>query len=163
MAAVARKALGAALDAALRASYPFKGGGRRLRDPKNVLADERPALFTLKRDEQFERHSGHNLPPIVEVPYWAVVYTDFTGIDPANPTAAPDPNAGNLIPEDTENDILDALVAALTPGPTDDGRVTLGLAGVLNIIIDGTVERDWEVDLTGKGIMVVPIKVIFTA
>lgn len=145
-----RKTIMQALYNRLSAGYPFKAGGRRLVDPENVKSDKRPALYVVKHDETFVRPS-YNLPPVVDILAWAIVYTDV----PRDAAGAADPS---VIPEDEEDDILDALEAALTPGPADDGRQTLG-GLVHSCIIDGVVERAAG-DVTGKGMLAIPIKIM---
>lgn len=129
----------------LGAAYAFKTVGRRIRDPEDVADTKRPALYVVEHDYEYHR-PGDNLPPIRSLMAWAVVYTS-AGSDQS------------IIPAQEQNNILDAIDTALAPDPWTDGFQTLG-GIVYAALIDGTVERD-SGDMTGKGMLAIPIKIIF--
>jgi hypothetical protein len=139
-----REQIMAALFGKLSTCFAFVAVGRRLRDPENVASNERPALYLIEHEDEYQRPAP-NLPPIRTLTCWAIVYTD----------SRQDQNA---IPATQQNNIIDAIDVALAPGGSDDGYQTLG-GLVFSCMVDGHVQRA-SGDVTGKGLIAIPIKII---
>src|ERR1700728_4961621 len=147
---IARKSIAAALLTQLTEGGYFAKSGRRDRAPEQAATPNAPGLYLLKPRESY-RYSDdaeRGLPPVRELLFFALVYTDVGS------------NAA-AVPADIIDNLLDALDQALAPSPTDQitngGRQTLG-GLVYDCRIDGEVECA-PGDLQGKGQTVVPIKV----
>ena len=146
-----RKSIAAALLAQLTQGSQFAKSGRRDRAPEQAAAPTAPGLYLLKPREtyRYSDGAGRGVPPVRELYFLAVIYTDVG----ANASA---------VPADVIDDLLDAMDQALAPSPADQlangARQTLG-GLVYDCRIDGEVECA-PGDLQGKGQTVVPIKVV---
>lgn len=117
---------------------------RRLKTIDQVSADDKPCLFQIEPTESATKR--RRMP---ELRRWAARWVVYHA-------AGADPDA---TPATENNLILNAIEAALEPGPTDpgfpDGRNTLqGL--VHDCWIEGEIFKD-PGDLDGWGLLVVPI------
>jgi hypothetical protein len=146
---ISRKSVAAALLKQLTAGGQFTKTGRRDRAPEQAASPGKPGLFLVKPRENYS-YEGDNrgVPPVRDMRFLAVVYTDFSGDE-------------NAIPADVIDDLLDAVDAALAPSPTDQvingGRQTLG-----GLVYDCRIEGESDLapgDVQGKGQTVVPIRV----
>lgn len=152
MASPTRKAIAAALLAQLTAGGQFTGAtGRRDNDPEQAASPGKPGLTLVKPREKYsyENEEKRGVPPVRDLYFLAVVYTDVSGDSAA-------------VPADDIDDLLDALDAALAPSVVDQlqngGRQTLG--GLVN---DCRIEGDVDLapgDKQGKGETTVPIHVV---
>jgi hypothetical protein len=139
-----REQVMAALFVLLSASSTFKTSGRRLRDPESVNGGDRPALFVIEANENYDRQAS-NVPAKHYMHVWAIIYTDVGDDDTA-------------IPATQINAALDALDTAMKPDNTISRQLTLG-GLVQSCIIDGEVMRA-SGDVNGKGVTAVPIKIL---
>ena len=146
-----RKAIAAALLRQLTAGGQFTNSGRRDRAPEQAAAPGKPGLYIVKGRERYLYAGGEyerGAPPVRELAFLAVIYTDVG----ADETA---------VPADTIDDLLDAIDGALAPAAIDQlsngGRQTLG-GLVYDCRIDGEVELA-PGDVQGKGSTIVPIKI----
>jgi hypothetical protein len=145
-----RKSIAAALLAQLTQGGQFIKSGRRDRAPEQAAAPNAPGFYLLKPREtyRYSDDAERGLPPVRELLFFALIYTDVGS------------NA-SAVPADVIDDLLDAVDQALAPSPTDQitngGRQTLG-GLVYDCRIDGEVECA-PGDLQGKGQTLVPIKV----
>jgi hypothetical protein len=147
MAGVTREQIMQALFARLSGApgqSSFVTTGRRLVDPENIAAQQRPALFVIAHGESYERE-GTNIPPRRTMDALALIFTDV-GHDK------------NAIPEAQLNNLLDAIDAAMVPDNPLSGELTLG-GLVKSCVIEGGIERA-SGDITGKGMAVVPIHIV---
>ena len=95
--------------------------------------------------EAFDR-AAVSLPAKIILHVLAIIYVDV-GTDE------------NAVPDSVLNPLLDTLSASLVPDSPQTGRCTLnGL--VQSVMIDGEIEKA-PGDITGKGLAVVPIQIIF--
>jgi hypothetical protein len=145
----ARKAIAAALLKQLTAGGQFTKTGRRDRAPEQAATPGKPGLFLVKPRENNTYNDTRGLPPIREMHFLAVIYTDVS-------------NDATAVPADDIDDLLDAIDAALAPAVLDQlnnsGRQTLG-----GLVYDCRVEGESDLapgDVQGKGQTVVPIRVI---
>lgn len=144
MANVSRKAVAAALLATIAPpTSPFGPRvGRRLTKPENVASPDNPALFLIKPRE---KHTaiGEGLPPMRELRFFAIIFTDV-GSD------------ATAVPADIIDDLVDYVTGTLAV-PMGQ-RQTLGIApAVYDCVIDGEALFA-PGDNQGKGETIVPIK-----
>ncbi len=138
-------ALLARLATATAAGVPFKASGRRVRDPENVPGDQRPALYLVEHEDDWER-PAINLPAKTSMTVWALVYTDV-GMNE------------DLIPMTQINQFIQAIEALLAPDTPVLNRFTLG-GLVFNCMLKGRGIRAAG-DTTGKSLAALPIEIIF--
>lgn len=118
----------------------FKTYGRKLKPYDGLKAAQYPALFQTQVDEVVK--SRGNLPGQYQggVRWWVYAYTDPSGTES---------------PSQIINPLLDAIEAALKPGPGAPGSQTLG--GLVDqCYIDGTIKTD-EGYLDNYSVAIVPI------
>jgi hypothetical protein len=148
-----RKAIAAALLAQLTSGGQFTKKGRRDRAPEQAASPGAPGLYLLKPREEY-KYGGDDrgMPPIREMSFLAIVYTDV-GAD------------ATAVPADVIDDLLDAIDTALAATGVDlisnQGRQTLG-----GTVYDCRVEGEIEFapgDSQGKGETAVPIRVILNS
>ncbi len=141
---VARESVMAALLAKLGAvafSSPVNGAssfvtiGRRLKLFTDVPKSQRPALFVLEHREQ-QAYQNEALPAKTILSVDLFVYIDSSD--------------QHCVPAIALNTIMDAIEAALKPGPLDNARQTLG-GLVSHCRLDGPVLKD-PGDLDGDGL-----------
>lgn len=142
----AREQIMQALFALVSGSASFITASRRLKLWTDVPESEKPAIFQYERDDEYKGADRH-LPPTVTMNVDLYVYT------------APGMDSG-VTPISILNPLLDAIDAALKPGPAANGRQTLG-GLVSHCYIDGKVMKD-PGDIDGDGIAVIPIKILVT-
>ena len=147
-----RKAIAAALLTQLTAGNQFTNIGRRDRAPEQAAEPSQPGLYLLKAREHYKYDAGdkeRGIPPIRELSFLAVIYTDVGANEQA-------------VPADVIDDLLDVIDQALAPGPMD--QVTNGARQTLGgLVYDCRVEGQIELapgDAQGKGTTIVPITVI---
>lgn len=144
-----RKQIAAALLAQLNGGNKFVKTGRRDNAPEQAASPGEPGLFLIKPRESYSYDKDQNgVPPVRELRFLAVVYTDV-GTDP------------NAVPADVIDDLLDAIDAALAPTVVDQinngGRQTLG-----GLVYDCRIVGEPELapgDSQGKGQTIVPVHV----
>jgi len=142
---VVREQIMQALFALVSGSSSFVTASRRLKLWTDVSEAEKPAIFQYERDDVYS--NGKQYLPIVEMNVELYVYT------------APGMDSG-VTPISILNPLIDAIDAALRPGPASNGRQTLG-GLVSHCYIDGKVMKD-PGDIDGDGIAVIPIKILAT-
>lgn len=122
---------------------PIKIASRKLRMWTNVDESELPALFMLKTGEDVQQVEG--MPPMITFDIELFIYTW------ANPQVEDPP------PSAVMQDVLDAVYKALAPPPIV-GRQTLG-GLVSHCWVEGkTIEVPG--DLEGKGVAIVPLRIL---
>lgn len=135
-----------ALFAVLQQAGTFVTSSRRNQNPENMDPANTPALFLSEHTDGWDRSKGYNVQAIRELRCVAVIYIDV-GTNP------------NAIPSSFINNTLDAIEVAFTP--TDRMRNTFTLGGLVQAcVLDGTSTRA-SGDITGKGLAVVPIRILF--
>lgn len=144
-----RKAIAAALLAQLTNGQSYANTGRRDRAPEQAASPGAPGLILVKPDENYKYDSGYGVPPVRDLHFFAVIYTDVG-------------NVQNAVPADVIDDLMDAVDAALAPTILDqmnnNGRQSLG-GLVDDCRVDGKVEFA-PGDVQGKGTTIVPITVV---
>jgi hypothetical protein len=141
---VTREQIMTALLTTLTASGNFPTYGRRNRHPETIAATNTPALILVGHGETYERQSP-SLPARRTLDVDAIIYTDVGQNE-------------NAIPDSILNPLLDGLDASLMPDSPGTGRCTLG-GLVYSAMIDGEIVKA-PGDVTGKGLAIVPIRVI---
>jgi|GEM_PF-2550062 hypothetical protein len=137
-------ALVAQLASITAQGVPLVSCARRLRDPENVPGNDRPALFLVEDDDEWERPSP-SVPAVRKLIVWAILYTDV-GTDE------------NLIPSTQVNFFIESIEAALAPDNPIVNRFTLG--GLLYSCMLKGKGRRAAGDTTGKSVSVMPIEII---
>ena len=145
-----RKAIAAALLKQLTAGGQFTNSGRRDRKPEQAASPNKPGLYLVKPREEYKYEADQRgVPPVRDLYFVAIVYTDVSG-------------DATAVPADIIDDLLDIIDAALAPSVADQlqngARQTLG-GLVYDCRIDGEVEFA-PGDSQGKGETAVPIRVI---
>jgi hypothetical protein len=149
---IAREAVMAALIAKLQSivfSAPVNGQtsfaavSRRLKLWGETPKSQRPALFITEHREQ-PSYQSETLPIKTTLSVDLFIYIDSSD--------------QNTVPASALNIILDAIDAALKPGPADNNRQTLG-GIVSHCRVDGQVLKD-PGDLDGDGLLWVPLKLL---
>lgn len=135
---ITRESILSALFALLTEGATFKTTGRRLILWSQVAAQ--PALFLRHVGDDYPRRPT-GMPPRAEIACEVWLYSN----------AGQDPDA---VPEQSINDLIDAVEAAIKPDPYP--AQTLG-GLVTHVWIEGTVEIH-PGDLDGQAIAVVPIR-----
>ena len=126
-------------------SSSFVTVSRRNRGVESLPQSATPALMVVGHKEAFDR-AAVSLPAKIILHVLAIIYVDV-GTDE------------NAVPDSVLNPLLDTLSASLVPDSPQTGRCTLnGL--VQSVMIDGEIEKA-PGDITGKGLAVVPIQIIF--
>lgn len=124
----------------------FITASRRLKLWSDVSSGEKPAIFQYERDDE-QKGADRYVPPTVIMNADLYIYT------------APGMDSG-VIPISILNPLIDAVNAALKPGPAAGGKQTLG-GLVSHCYIDGKIMKD-PGDLDGDGIAVIPVKILAT-
>ncbi|HXY57616.1 MAG TPA: hypothetical protein VEH76_03455 [Methylocystis sp.] len=149
---VAREAVMTALVARLQSivfSAPVNGQtsfltvSRRLKLWGEAPKSQRPALFVTEHREQ-PSYQSEALPIRTTLSVDLFIYIDSSD--------------QNTVPASALNIILDAIDAALKPGPANNNRQTLG-GLVSHCRIEGQVLKD-PGDLDGDGLLWVPLKLL---
>ena len=117
---------------------------RRVKLFSEVAKEDRPCLFMAERNETPAYRSENNTQ-VLTMDVMLFVYTD-----------ASDPN---YTPAIDMNVIMDALDAALSPGPGVQRQTLGGL--VSHCRVEGQVLKD-PGDIDGDGLLMVPIKIMLT-
>lgn len=142
-----RAAVAAALLKQLTAGGQFTNSGRRDRAPEQAAEVGEPALYLLKPRERYRyaNEDQRGIPPVRELVYWAVIYTNVGTNE-------------NAVPADVIDGLLDAVDVAMCSNLSLDGLQTLG-GIVYDARIDGEVESA-PGDVQGIGTTLIPIVVI---
>jgi hypothetical protein len=144
--AATREQIMQALFALVSAPSQFITKSRRLQLWDTVSAGEKPAIFMYERDDVYSGADRYT-PPKVMMSVDLFIYT------------RPGTDTG-ITPISILNPLIDAVDAALRPGPAAGGRQTLG-GLVSHCYIDGKIMKD-PGDLDGDGIAVIPVKILAT-
>lgn len=138
-----REAILTAFFNLVASAAPFASASRRMKLWNSVAAADRPALFIAERGDTYVRAS-EAVPETITIEADIYIYID-AGQD------------ADVIPASTLNTLIDAIDAALAPGPLL-GRQTLG-GLVSHCWIEGKILKDAG-DLDGDGIAVIPVKIL---
>lgn len=141
-----RETVVAALFKLLQGCGEFVTASRRLMDPEGLGPAETPALFLMEDTDHWDRSAGFNQLPKRTLMLKALIYTDVGATN------------FNALPATFLNNTLDAIEAAFQPDNVNTGAFTLGNL-VEAATIDGTSQRA-SGDVTGKGMAVVPIRIL---
>lgn len=144
--AASREQIMSALFALVSGSASFVTAARRLKLWTDVPAGEKPAIFMYERGDDYKGAERYT-PPIVTMNVDLFIYT------------APGMDSG-VTPISILNPLVDAVDAALKPGPGAGGRQTLG-GLVSHCYIDGKIMKDAG-DIDGDGVAVIPVKILAT-
>lgn len=132
---------------ATNAPQQFITTSRRVKLFSDVIAQQQPSLFQAEHDEQ--------LGQVTNLPYKNTMGANWIIFQ----NVCADPNQQGAI---ENNLILDQVMAALAPVPSDPGfrdkRNTLG-GLVHHCYVSGRLFKD-PGDIDGQGMMVVPIKIL---
>ncbi|QGM45831.1 hypothetical protein [Methylocystis heyeri] len=121
----------------------FATVSRRLKLWSDTPKSQRPALFVTEHREQ-QSWQSEALPPKTTLCFDLFVYIDASDL--------------NTTPAVSLNTIMDAIEAALKPGPGEGDRQTLG-GLVSHCRIDGQILKD-PGDLDGDGMLWAPLKIL---
>jgi len=135
--------LSAATFVAVNGSTTFKTTSRRIKLWAEVPKDSRPAMFMVERHET-PTFVAENQPAKQSMMVDVFVYTNAEGV------AAPSIDINN---------ILDALDAALAPGPAERVQTLGGL--VSHCRQEGQIFKD-PGDLDNDGLIIYPIRIMAT-
>ena len=124
----------------------FKTMSRRNRDPEGLDPSQTPAFFLIEHTDKWDRLGGYNLGGKREMKVFAIVYYD-AGADQ------------NIVPSSVLNPLLDAIEGAMVPDNQQTNTFTIG-GLVQACLIDGESQRA-SGDVTGKGLAVIPIRILF--
>jgi hypothetical protein len=133
----------AALFSRLTATSAFVAASRRNSKPENFTTLNTPALLLVEHSELYEQ-------PNLGVPKRMIYLTGMIYVNVGNDQ--------NKIPGTLMNNALDAIDAALTPGPAEMGRCTLG-GLVYAVTIKGKVIRA-PGEITGLSAAYFPVEII---
>jgi hypothetical protein len=140
---IQREPIFKALFALVQALPGFVTVSRRARLAKDVAADEQPALFQEESPGEVVKYQSDVMPPKF------YLYADL-GI------YARIPEDLSTVPGSILNPLLDAVCAALAPGPSQERQTLGGL--VYNCRIDGKILKE-EGLLDGQAAAVIPVEI----
>ncbi|MGA7887724.1 MAG: hypothetical protein WCA44_18465 [Acidobacteriaceae bacterium] len=138
-----REAIFEALFALVRGLPLFVTTSRRARLAKDVSADEQPALFLEETPGEVVKYQSEVMPP----KFYLYADLGFYARIPEDLTTPP----GSVL-----NPLLDAVCAALAPGPSQERQTLGGL--VYNCRINGKILKE-EGLLDGQAAVVVPLEI----
>lgn len=121
--------------------------GRRLVDPENTATKDNPAFYLIGHEEEFVQDQPNH--PLKQV----MTFAAYLYVDVGNDAASQ-----NAIPDTQLNTIIDALVTALKPDNMVTRLQTLG--GLVTAVWLSGQAPHASGDTTGKGAVVLPIKVL---